>query len=237
MSHSNIKGRDGAAVAGVVLAAGTGRRMGRPKALIPLDGQPLVIRAVDALRAGGCRPLAVVVGAGAGSVRPLVPADAQVIDNPGWEGGMGSSVLAALAWAHAGTGAGEPPPAALLVLPVDTPGIGPAVVRQMLDRWDGGGRDPSVALVATYGGRRRNPVLLPAGTWSDVAARVHGDSGARPWLQDNPDRVINVDCTSLGDPTDLDTPDDLDRWVRRAAGPEPADPPQTAATPGEQHGT
>jgi CTP:molybdopterin cytidylyltransferase MocA len=196
----------GSHVAGVVIAGGTGRRMGGPKALIELDGQALAARAVDVLADGGCSPVAVVVGASADAVRATVPPIAAVVDNPDWASGMASSVRAALGWAGA-----VPDCAAVVVLPVDTPGIGAPVVRRLVDAFDA---DPDArrAVVATYDGRSRNPVLLPAGLWDEVGARVRGDTGARAWLRDNPDRVVGIDCADVGDPTDLDTPDDLARW-------------------------
>ncbi|MYS19246.1 MULTISPECIES: NTP transferase domain-containing protein, partial [unclassified Streptomyces] len=65
--------RDGTAhgeVAGLLLAAGGGRRLGgRPKALLPFGGRPLVEHAVRVLRAGGCAPVHVVLGAAAAEVR------------------------------------------------------------------------------------------------------------------------------------------------------------------------
>src|SRR5687768_9682673 len=56
-------------VAGLVLAAGGGRRYGGPKALVSRQGQLLVERAVATLRDGGCAPILVVVGAEADRVR------------------------------------------------------------------------------------------------------------------------------------------------------------------------
>ena len=58
-------------VAGLLLAAGAGRRMGGPKALVELDGEPLVRRGIRLLTDGGCDPVTVVVGASADLVRPL----------------------------------------------------------------------------------------------------------------------------------------------------------------------
>lgn len=229
MTATSPHERRSAPVAGVVLAAGTGRRMGRPKALIEVDGRPLLSHAVAAIVAGGCDPVGVVVGAAAEEVTAVAAGVAEVegglaiIDNPGWASGMASSVREALRWAAATT----PSAGALLVLPVDTPGIGAPVIRRLLDRWED---DDGRALVATYDGRRRNPVLLPAAEWDAVAARVHGDTGAKGWLQDNPDHVVDVDCTDLGVPTDLDTPLDLIRWNDRSDGPA------HAPTTGERHG-
>ncbi|HUG85979.1 MAG TPA: nucleotidyltransferase family protein [Euzebya sp.] len=210
-------------VAGVVLAAGGGRRMGRPKGLVTVGGVPLVTGACTALADGGCDPVGVVVGAAGEEVRPMVADPVAIVVNERWATGIASSLRSALRWA-AGL---RPAVAAVVLLPVDTPGIGPMVVRRVIAAWSGA--DPTHAVVATYGGRPRNPVLLPAAVWTDVAASVHGDTGARDWLRADPRRVIEVDCTDLGDPIDLDTPEDLANWTGR--------PDVTAAGPtGDPHG-
>ena len=71
-------------------------------------------------------------------------------------------------------------------------------------------------MVAAYDGRPRNPVLLARAVWADVAAAVEGDEGARAWLRQrapgDPNGVVLVECGDLGDPADLDTPEDLRAW-------------------------
>ena len=79
-------------VAGLVLAAGEGRRFGGPKAVVELDGERLVDRAVRILTEGGCSPVVVVSGA-----VPLTVADVDVVPNPLWPSGMGSSLRVGLA--------------------------------------------------------------------------------------------------------------------------------------------
>ena len=79
-------------IAGIVLAAGAGRRFGGPKALVEVDGERLVDRAVRVLREAGVTSTYVVQGAA-----PLTVAGAEVVDNPDWGAGMGSSLRAGLA--------------------------------------------------------------------------------------------------------------------------------------------
>ena len=83
--------------AGLLLAAGAGRRMGLPKALVELDGEPLVRRAVRTLVEGGAAPVVVVLGARADDVRAVLPADVAAVEAVGWRDGMGASLRAGLA--------------------------------------------------------------------------------------------------------------------------------------------
>ena len=194
--------------AGLLLAAGAGRRMGGPKALVELDGEPLVRRAVRLLADGGCEPVLVVVGASAAAVRPLCDG-AEVVEAADWSTGMAASLKAGLAALAARP---DPVPDAAVVALVDQPGVtAPAVQRLRAAH-----RDGALAAVATYAGRPRNPVLLDRSVWADVAAAARADEGARPWLRAHPELVSLVDCTDVGTPDDVDTPHDL--AVLAAAG-------------------
>lgn len=175
-------------VSGLVLAAGAGRRMGQPKADLIVDGERLIDRAVQVLRAGGCDEVVTVVRDG--GVWP----DARVVVNPEPERGMGSSLRLALA---AATGLRA------VILLVDTPGIGAPAVRAVLAA-------DSPVVVATYRGRRGHPVAVDRSWWDEVAERAEGDRGARPFLAAHPELVQEVEC--LGDPSDLDTASDMAMW-------------------------
>jgi nicotine blue oxidoreductase len=76
------------------------------------------------------------------------------------------------------------------------------------------------AVVATYGGARRNPVLLTRPVFGDVAAAATGDRGARAWLRAHPAAVLGVPCDGTGDVLDVDTPTDLAVALARAAREE-----------------
>lgn len=159
-------------VAGLLLAAGGGRRLGgRPKALLSHRGRPLVEHAVAVLRAGGCTRVHVVLGAQAEVVRQRASLPGCVlVDNPEWEEGMGSSLRAGLD-SLAGTGA----PAALVSL-VDQPGIGREAVARVLAAYE----SPLSLVAAAYDGERGHPVLFGAGHWAGIAATATGDRGHAP---------------------------------------------------------
>lgn len=187
-------------IGGIVLAAGAGTRFGSPKALLELDGELLVERAVGLLTEAGCDPVVVVLGAGAGEVAERADLGAaEVVINDAWERGMGSSLRAGLTALHGCTDAA-------VVALADQPGITPDAVAALIDAWQGSERP---AATATFAGRQRPPVLLGADVWTEVAAEATGDAGARAWVRGHPDRVVEVPCDALADPTDIDTPDDL----------------------------
>ncbi|MEV6086039.1 nucleotidyltransferase family protein [Streptomyces parvulus] len=188
-------------VAGLLLAAGGGRRLGgRPKALLEHRGHPLVEHAVAVLRAAGCARVHVVLGARAADVRARAALDGCVlVDNPGWEEGMGSSLRTGLG-SLAGTGA-----RAALVSLVDQPGIGAEAMARVHADY----RDETSLVSAAYAGVRGHPVLLGAAHWPGIAATATGDRGARAYLREHADRMTLVECADVAQPYDIDTEADL----------------------------
>ncbi|MEV3965406.1 nucleotidyltransferase family protein [Nocardia sp. NPDC050193] len=181
---------DGLGVAGLVLAAGAGRRFGEPKAEVLFEGERLIDRAVRLLRDGGCARVVVVSGA----VELRVPG-ATMVHNPRWATGMGSSLTTGLTAVHE---------TAAVVVPVDMPWLGAEAVRRLLTC---GAR----LATATYAGRPGHPVLLGAEYFAAVAAEAVGDIGARGFLAANSRLVQRVPCDGTGSPDDVDTPQDLTR--------------------------
>jgi len=202
-------------VAGVLLAAGGGSRLGRPKALVDVGGQTMVRRGITLLRDGGTDPVIVVTGA-TGPDTDVTGGDAAVtgvdtssggrerhvisVHNPDWPTGMGSSLAVGLGAVPAGCRA------AVLAL-VDQPLVGPEAVRRLLAAYAAGA---SVA-VACYDGRPRNPVLISREHWPEVIALASGDVGARPFLRAHSELVTEIECGDTGRPDDVDSPEDLAR--------------------------
>jgi CTP:molybdopterin cytidylyltransferase MocA len=188
-------------VAGLLLAAGGGRRLGgRPKALLRHRGRPLVEYAVRVLRDGGCAPVHVVLGAAADRVREEADlSGCVVVDNPEWEEGMGSSLRAGLE-SLAATAAD-----AALVGLVDQPGIGAAAVARVRAAY----RSPDSLAAAAYEGERGHPVLFGAHHWKDISASAIGDRGARSYLTSHLAAITLVECGDIAEAYDIDTADDL----------------------------
>ena len=193
-------------VAGILLAAGEGSRLGQPKAVAVLGGQSLARRGISLLRDGGTDPVIVVTGAARLTSDGVALAGVVTAHNPDWRTGMGSSLAVGLAAVPGGC------TAAVLAL-ADQPLVGAHSVRRLIAAHANGA---SVA-VACYDGEPRNPVLIGREHWAEVIRLADGDVGARPFLRAHPELVTRVDCSDTGRPDDIDTPDDLDRIGRLLA--------------------
>ena len=176
-------------VAGLVLAAGEGRRFGGPKAPVVIDGERLVDRAVRVLREGGCDPVYVVLGAWSGDVP-----DAVTVANPDWSEGMGSSLRAGLVSVDPLVDVDR-----VIVTLVDLPGLtGEAVARLAAS--------PARIAQASYEGKRGHPVMLGREHFEGVSSAAQGDRGARDYLRAHSDEVSLVEVGDVASGEDLDVP-------------------------------
>lgn len=185
-----------AVVVGAVLAAGSGSRMGTPKAELVVAGQRLLDRAVAVLHEGGCSAVFAVVRVG------TTAPGARAVVNPDPDSGMRSSLALAVDAAELADAE------ALAVLLVDVPGVGAEAVRAVVRAWR-----PGRIAVAHYGGRRGHPTIMSPALWRVALAEAQPDEGARAWLGRHANLVDEVSVS--GDATDLDTPADLAAWNRR----------------------
>jgi molybdenum cofactor cytidylyltransferase len=178
-----------------VLAAGGGTRFDGDghKLRAALRGKPVVEWALAAAFEAGLDATAVVVGAV--DLAGIVPAGVEVIASPDWADGIARSLQAGVSWARA-TGH-----EAVVVGLGDQPFVTAAAWRAVA------AVDAPIA-VATYAGRRGNPVRLASSVWPLLP--VDGDDGARALMRERPDLVREVACA--GDPADIDTREDLEHW-------------------------
>lgn len=190
-------------VVGVVLAAGAGTRMGRPKALVRTGaGRPWVELAVEALLGGGCDAVVVVLGASAEEARGLVPdrPSVRVVVATAWADGLGASLAAGLRTVRA-----DDDVDAVLVSLVDLPGLPAAAVRRVL------GRETdrrSLLRRAVHDGRPGHPVLVGRSHWDALVTALgtasDGDHGAGAYLRSA--GAEPIECVDLWDGTDHDRP-------------------------------
>jgi molybdenum cofactor cytidylyltransferase len=157
-------------IAGVVLSAGHSSRLGRPKQLLPVLGEPLLRRTLRHVLASSLDRVLVVVGHEADAIRDAVadlPVD--VILNPDATLGQSTSVRAGLA-------ALTPETEAALFILGDQPGIDPKVIDALSAAWRAS-RAPVVA--PRYENGMGNPILFDQRVFPELAT-LAGDTGARP---------------------------------------------------------
>lgn len=187
----------------ILLAAGASTRMGRPKQLIPVEGRPLLERAVLAGLAVPVWPIVVVLGAHADSLRPTLARHPVLIaENPAWAEGMASSLRAGLATLDAFS----PRIDFALVALCDQPAFSADTIRRLLATQAETGRS---LVAARYQGHLGAPALFSREHFAALSA-LTGDEGARKLMtRIPPETIAAVDLPEFA--LDLDTPDDVAR--------------------------
>jgi molybdenum cofactor cytidylyltransferase len=176
--------------AGVVLAAGSSRRMGLPKQLLPLEGSTLLEAVLATARRAHLDEVVLVLGAGAEAIAAAIDGrGVRVVIAAGHAEGMGASLRAGIT------------------------ALGPEVERvailldAVLERHHRTGR-PAAAVSA--GGVLQPPVVADRRLWPQLLA-AHGDSGLRSVLRAAPGMVATLSVE--GAAVDVDTPDDYRRLL------------------------
>ncbi len=185
-------------VAATILAAGSSERMGRPKQLLSIEGQPMVRRVTEVVCASGLAQVIVVVGAHAGRVEAaLTGLPVELVYNQAWREGLSTSL-------RTGIGALRPDIGAVLVVLADQPALTPGLLLQLVE----GYRATRAPIVAPfYRGQRGNPVLFDRSLFPELLA-VHGDRGARKVVARYGEQMERVDCDDPAVVQDVDTVED-----------------------------
>jgi CTP:molybdopterin cytidylyltransferase MocA len=196
-------------IAGVVLAAGGSRRMGRPKQLLEIRGRPLLEQVVAAACASRLDEVVVVLGADATRLRERVRwGRARTLVNPDADAGMSTSLRAAIAGLTAEV-------AAAMIILGDLPWLRPESVDRLIEAWEVAGRPVTASRIA---GVLQPPVLVTRALWPAIG-ELRGDVGLRAVIRSRPELVTAVDVTVATAAVDVDTPDDWRRASPSEGGP------------------
>lgn len=187
-------------LAAVVLAAGAGRRMGGPKALLPWRGTTLLQATLAALPPDADRivvldPSSAII---AESSLQAENAGARVVPNPDAARGMLSSVRTALDALAPGT-------THVMLMPVDHPGIRAETIAALAFLAT---QHPDAIVVPSHAGRRGHPGIFPSSLF-DALRNAPDDEGARWLLHQNAERVVHLEVDDPWTVRDLDTAEDL----------------------------
>ncbi|HJV67106.1 MAG TPA: molybdenum cofactor cytidylyltransferase [Geomonas sp.] len=182
-------------VAGIILAAGEGNRMGRTKQLLLFRGKTLLEWVVESALASSLHRVLVVVGHQAESIAPLLGRrGVEVALNPEYRQGQSSSLQCGLRQL------GPESDAALFLLG-DQPLITPKLIDTLVGSYQG---SPAPIVMPVYRGRRGNPVLFGRETFPDIE-KLEGDCGARLLFHKYEGRIVPVPVDESAIHFDVDT--------------------------------
>lgn len=191
-------------VGGVLLAAGSGSRMGhRPKGLLELGGVPLIRRTLIALSGAGLDELVVVLGEHAEHLEPAVqdfPVTLVRNLNPG--DGQVSSLRLGLA-------ALSPKIDAVMVALADQPLLGAQDLNELIGAYKKRPEGAQV-VVPTVDGLPGNPVLFSAEV-KDAVLAGNAKLGCKQWQAQNPEAVYAWPTPNKRYRQDVDSPEDIEQ--------------------------
>lgn len=195
-------------IVAVVLSAGESSRMGRPKALLPVDGVRFIEKIVTALKSTRLAKIIVVLGHDADEMRRQIgDLPVTIVVNPNYKQGQLSSLVAAINSIQSSNDSANVD--GILVHLVDHPYINPDLVNLMIDRFH---ETKRLIVVPSYRGRRGHPVIFSSAFFAELLAAPL-DQGAKTVVHAHRDETLEIDTEDEGVTIDIDTPEEYRKHV------------------------
>lgn len=186
-------------IVAIVLSAGESSRMGRPKALLTIDGETFIERIVGTLKESGIERIVVVLGFNADEMRRRIEhLPVEILVNQDYRRGQLSSLQTALRCLD-----GDKDCQAVLVQLVDHPYLNGAVVRQMMARYE---ESKNCIVIPKYRGKRGHPVLFDRSLFPELLA-APVDQGAKAVVNAHRTETLDLETDDVGVTLDIDTPE------------------------------
>jgi molybdenum cofactor cytidylyltransferase len=213
-------------VSAVILAAGSSRRMGQPKMLLPWGKTTVIGQVTGVICAAGIAETVIVTGRMAEEVRAASAAFSEVppagatlrcspagatlrwVHNPDYaQTEMLQSLQIGLREISNNPTAGRPASAACLIVLGDQPQIECALVEQLLqDFW----AEPCPILIPSFQQKRGHPWLVHRALWDGLLA-LPAEANLRSFLNQHAGEIRYLNVSSPSVLMDLDTPEDYAR--------------------------
>jgi molybdenum cofactor cytidylyltransferase len=189
----------------ILLAAGSSSRMGQSKQLLAIDGQPLLLRSAEAALGAGADKTIAVLGSGEGAHRKVIHhLPLEIIYNPDWEKGMGTSIRLGLSSAVKLVGGLE----AVMIVVCDQPFVTSLHLKKLIEQYRATGNS---IVASAYSKTMGVPALFHRSLFPKLFSLEDGE-GAKTILMDHTDSVLSVDFPKGA--IDLDTPEDYSEFLK-----------------------
>ncbi len=196
-------------IVAVILSAGESRRMGRPKALLPIGDVSFLERIVKSLQAAKVEKIIVVLGHNAAEIETKIGRlPVTIVVNPNYAQGQLSSLTAAIRTLPAENVDG------ILVHLVDHPFLSPDLVNRMIKLFY---ESKKLIVVPKWNGRRGHPVIFSRRLFAELLSAPL-DQGAKSVVHAHAADTLELETDDEGVTFDIDTPEDYKRHVGRTDG-------------------
>jgi molybdenum cofactor cytidylyltransferase len=193
-------------IGAVILSAGESSRMGRPKALLPINGQTFIEKIVGALKQTSVGKIIVVLGHSAAEMKPRIEhLPVEILINSDYKLGQLSSLQVAVRDLEKTADCDG-----MLVHLVDHPYIDAKLVENMIDRFRATGK---LIVVPLHGTRRGHPVLFSRKLFGELLTAPM-DQGAKAVVNAHRDDTLEIDTEDVGITLDIDTPELYRQYVK-----------------------
>jgi molybdenum cofactor cytidylyltransferase len=193
-------------IVGIVLSAGESSRMGRPKALLPIEGQTFLERIVAALKKTQVGKIIVVLGHDAENMtREIKHLPVEVLINSDYQLGQLSSLQTAVRHLQSDEHCDG-----MLVHLVDHPYIDGKLVDLMIQRFY---ESTKLIVVPRYQGKRGHPVIFSRSLFGELLAAPI-EQGAKAVVNAHAKETLEIAAGDEGVTIDIDTPDEYRHHVK-----------------------
>ncbi|PEZ80594.1 nucleotidyltransferase family protein [Bacillus sp. AFS017274] len=192
-------------VGAIILAAGMSIRMGEPKLLLPLRGQPLFLHAIDSILGSRMQPIYLVAGKYIEEIRQDSEdyPELKIIHNPNYADGMSTSL-------KLGVQSIKEHVDAVMIFLADQPLISRNIIQSLIDKYIEC-KDEGVRIVRPkYKGEAGHPILVDAVLLNEFHS-INGDQGGKSIIKkyDAVTETVSFDNSMWG--FDIDTPEDFQK--------------------------
>ena len=195
-------------IAAVVLSAGESSRMGRPKALLPIDGQTFIERIVAALKQTKVGKIIVILGHNARELQSKIShLPVEILINTDYKLGQLSSLQLAVRCLQPDLDCDG-----MLVHLVDHPYLAPALVEEMIRRFY---ETKKRIIVPKFHGKRGHPVIFSNALFDEILSAPM-EEGAKAVVNAHRAETLEIETEEEGIAVDIDTPELYQQHVRRA---------------------